>query len=67
MLTAPLVPRTNPYPDRYPNRLPAKRVRFGKERRMQQMCSFCGSYKNRENGTELSSSGVVPVVGLEPN
>ena len=30
------------------------------------MCSFRGSYANRGNGTELSSSDVVPVVGLEP-
>ena len=30
------------------------------------MCSFRGSYANRGNGTELSSSDVVPVAGLEP-
>ena len=30
------------------------------------MCSFRGSYGNRGNGTELSSSDVVPVAGLEP-
>ena len=30
------------------------------------MCSFRGSYANRGNGTELSSSDVVPVTGLEP-
>ena len=30
------------------------------------MCSFRGTYANRGNGTELSSSDVVPVVGLEP-
>ena len=29
------------------------------------MCSFHGSYANRGNGTELSSSDVVPVVGLD--
>ena len=28
------------------------------------MCSFRGYYANRGNGTELSSSDVVPVVGL---
>ena len=59
------VHRTNTNPNRYPNRSPAKRVRFGKGRRTQQMCNFRGSYANRGNGTELSSSDVVREVGLE--
>ena len=61
-----LIQRTNLNPNRYPNRSPAKRVRFGKGRRTLRMCSFRGSFANRGNGTEQSSSDVVPVVGLEP-
>ncbi len=30
------------------------------------MCSFPGSYANRGNGTELRSSDVVRVTGVEP-
>ena len=61
-----VVHRTNTNPNRDPNRSPAKRVRFGKGRRTQRMCSFRGVCANRGNGTELRSSDVVPVVGLEP-
>ena len=57
--------RTDLYPNRNPNRSPAKRVRFGKGRRAQRMCSFRGSYANRGNGTEQSSSDVVPVAGVD--
>ena len=62
-----LVHRTNLNPNRYPNRSPAKRVRFGKGRRTQRMCSFRGSFANRGNGTELSSSDVVHRGNPYPN
>ena len=35
-------------------------------RRTRRMCSFRGTYTNRGNGTEQSSSDVVRVRGLEP-
>ena len=41
-------------------------LRFGKGRRTQRICSFRGSYANRGNGMEQSSSDAVPVTGLEP-
>ncbi len=47
-----LVHRTNLNPNRYPNRSPAKRVRFGKGRRNLRICSFPGSYGNQGSGME---------------
>ena len=61
-----LLHRTDLYPNQNPNRSPAKRVRFGKGRRTQRIWSFHGSYANRGNVMELSSSDVVPVAGVEP-
>ena len=49
-----------------PKRESPVRLPFRKGRRTQRMCSFRGSYANRGNGTELSSSDVVPLTGLEP-
>ena len=49
-----------------PNRSPAERVRFGRGRRRLRMCSFCGTFANRGNGTEQTSSDVVTPAGLEP-
>ena len=56
-----LVHRYNPNPNQRlnPKRESPVRLPFRKGRRIQQMCSFRGSYANRGNGTELNSSDVV--------
>ena len=62
-----VVHRGNPNPDQYmPNRRTSVSPPIRKGRRPLRMCSFRGSYGNRGNGTELSSSDVVPVAGFEP-
>ena len=49
------------------NRSPGKRVLFRKGRRTQRICSFRGSYANRGNGMERSSSDVVHRGNPDPN
>ena len=62
-----IVHRGNQNPTQYkPNRRSQRGSPIRKGRRTQRMCSFRGSYINRGNGTELSSSDVVPVAGIEP-
>ena len=63
-----VVHQGNPNPNQRlnPKRRSPVRSPFRKGRRTQRMCSFRGSYANRGNGTELSSSDVVRVTGVEP-